>query len=622
MNTIELLDKNTIDKIAAGEVVERPASIVKELVENAIDAKSTIINVEIKEGGIGFIRITDNGQGIPKDQIQKAFLRHSTSKIRSVDDLLTIGSLGFRGEALSSIAAIAQVELITKTPGSLTGSRYIIEGGQEKKLEEIGAPEGTTILIRNVFFNTPARKKFLKSATTEAGYIISLMERLALSHPEIAFNFIQNGQVKLHTSGNGKIKDVAFSIFGRDITNNLTNIEADESGISIRGFVCKPVVSRGNRNYENYFINGRYIKNNIIARAIEDAYKPYMMQHRYPFTLLLIEVPGDVVDVNVHPSKQEVRFDNGDVIYSVIYKSIFDALSKKDLIPEVSFDDLKTKQELDLKPKKEHFEPFEVHRIETFKNDNINNNSYTEVLSEADKVQEESQYNKEPLFSGNNFEKNISISSDNYPKAEQLSLDSISSDFEIRPEIKIIGQTFDTYWIVEYQEKLFIIDQHAAHEKVLYERILKEFDSKEHSSQLISPSIIISLSPQEENVLKDYMEDFLNMGFVVDSFGGSEYAISAVPVNIFNLDVKEIFIDMLDGLLDGRTINGQIIKDKMATMACKAAVKGNNKLSSLEAKKLIEEMFSLDNPYNCPHGRPTVISMSKYELEKKFKRIV
>lgn len=644
MNRIELLDKNTIDKIAAGEVVERPASIVKELVENAIDARSTIINVEIKEGGIGFIRITDNGHGIPKDQIQKAFLRHSTSKIRSVDDLLTIGSLGFRGEALSSISAVAQVELITKTPGSLTGSRYIIEGGQEKLLEEIGAPEGTTIIIRNVFFNIPARRKFLKSATTEAGYISSLMERLAISHPDIAFNFIQNGQVKIHTAGNGKIKDIAFSLFGRDITNNLNNIDIDDSGIKINGFICKPVVSRGNRNYENYFINGRYIKNNIIARAIEDAYKPYMMQHRYPFTLLLIDIPGDMVDVNVHPSKQEVRFDNGELIYSVVYKAIFDALSKKDLIPEVSFEDLKEKREKTPEIKAVHIEPFESKRLENLESSRTDGKDFdTTDLRTTDNnissiVREESVYKSDKtLFSkenrvksniindiSNNTEFNITdniISCDD-KKVQQLSLDIIAEDFASKPEIKIIGQVFDTYWIVEFEEKLYIIDQHAAHEKVLYERIMKELNSKEHSSQLLSPSIIITLSPQEELILKDYMEEFTSLGFVVEPFGGSEYAISAVPVNIFNLDVKDIFIDMLDGLTDGRAVAGQVIRDKMATMACKAAVKGNNRLSTIEAKTLIEEMFSLDNPYNCPHGRPTVISMSKYELEKKFKRIL
>lgn len=613
MSVIELLDQNTIDKIAAGEVIERPASIVKELVENSIDAKATAINVEIKNGGIDFIRITDNGSGIEGDQIRKAFLRHSTSKIRQVEDLLEIRSLGFRGEALSSIAAVSQVELITKTKSALTGVRYIIEGGKEVSYTEIGAPEGTTFIIRNVFYNTPARRKFLKSPGTEAGYIAALIERLSISHPDISFNFIQNGQTKLHTSGNGNLKDIAFSIFGKEIASNLISVETENEDAKISGYICKPIVSRGNRNYENYFINGRYVRNNIVSKAVEDAYKPFLMQHRYPFTLLIMDIPGDKVDINVHPAKQEVRFSNGDSIYSAVYEAVFNCLNKKDLIPEVKFEE-ERKESVVVKPQPRPVEPFEFKRREEIKVA-----LDTEVIKEPienNVLKETTSYNVEkpeykPLFSREIIE-----------NVEQLSFESVMPEIEVKPEITILGQAFDTYWIIQYTDKLFIIDQHAAHEKVLYERIIKSLKGKEHSSQLISPPVVVTVSSLEEEVLKNNMEEFTRLGFEISHFGGNEYAISAVPMNIFGLDSKDVFIEILDGLSESNKSGQDTLLEKIATMSCKAAVKGNNSMSTLEAKKLIEEMFTLDNPYNCPHGRPTVISMSKYELEKKFKRII
>ena len=619
MNSIEVLDKNTIDKIAAGEVVERPSSIVKELVENAIDAGSTAVNVEIKDGGIGLSRITDNGHGIPKDQIQKAFLRHSTSKLRSVDDLNTISSHGFRGEALSSIAAVSQVELITKTGGQLTGCRYIIEGGEEKKLEEVGAPDGTTIIIRNVFYNTPARKKFLKSVSTEAGYIAGLMERLALSHPGVSFNYIQNGQVKLHSSGNGKLKDIAFGIYGREISNNLVEVDTCENSVHIHGYICKPVVSRGNRNYENYFVNERFVRNNIISRAIEDAYKPFLMQHRYPFTLLLIDVPGDVVDVNVHPAKQEVRFDNAELIYNAVYKVVFDALSKRELIPEISFDDLRKKPQqvtkTEEKPKDSHLEPFEVKRHEEVKKESNEGFKFMDNPIK-DVIREESVFN-------NNIsvKPNIQIEVKE-TKAEQLSFSDMLPEEDSKPAIRIVGQVFDTYWIIEYDGRMLIIDQHAAHEKVKYEQIMNSLKQKEHSSQLLSPPLVVTLSDSEQDVLRKNMEHFERLGFEIEAFGGNEYTISAVPVNIFSMNFQDVFIEILDSMTEGFGNDSETMLDRIATMSCKAAVKGNNKLSFLEAEALINEMFTLENPYNCPHGRPTTISMSKYELEKKFKRII
>lgn len=599
MNTIEILDKNTIDKIAAGEVVERPASIVKELVENSIDSGASAINIEIKDGGISFIRITDNGSGIEADQIKKAFLRHSTSKLRSVEDLSTIESLGFRGEALSSISAISKVELITKVSGALTGVRYIIEGGEEKLYQEVGAPEGTTIIIRDVFYNTPARKKFLKSPGTEGSYIASLVERLALSHPGISFNYIQNNATKLHTAGNGSVKDIAYSVFGKEITGNMIPINVDNGYMRLVGYVCKPIVSRGNRNYENYFVNGRFVKNNIITRGIEDAYKSYMMQHRYPFTLLMLDINGTEVDVNVHPSKQEVRFDNGELIYSTVYKSIYEAISQMDLIPEISF----TREEEE-KPRLKSprpAEPFEQRRIET----------EVPAFNPEDKALKEDIPVSKPLFAPKS-----------HVKPEQLTLSMPEYVEKARPAITIIGQVFDTYWVIEYDEKMYIIDQHAAHEKVKYERIIKSLKERTFESQLLSPPIVVTLSSEEEETLNTYKDTFASLGFEISPFGGNEHIISAVPMDVYSLDFKDVFIEILDNLSEGNTATPDIINDRIATMSCKAAVKGNNTLSPAEAKALISEMFTLEDPFNCPHGRPTVISISKYEMEKHFKRIV
>lgn len=609
MSSIELLDQNTIDKIAAGEVVERPASIVKELVENAIDAGATAINVEIKDGGISFIRITDNGCGIPKDQVRKAFLRHSTSKIRQVEDLQSISSLGFRGEALSSISAISQVELITKVSGALTGVRYIIEGGSEHSFDEIGAPEGTTFIVRNVFYNTPARKKFLKTPTTEGGYIASLMERLSLSHPDISFNFIQNGKTRLHTTGNGSLKDIAYNIFGREISDNLVAVNSESDGVKITGFICKPVVSRGNRNYENYFVNGRFVRNNIISRAIEDGFKPYMMQHRYPFTLMMFDIPGDTVDVNVHPAKQEVRFDKGDLIYSAVYNTVLDSLSGKNLIPEISFDEEEKEAPKEVAWQRPA-EPFEVKRHEAEQNTPLTSvNFIREEVSYGASEKEESPapdlFRKETAFTGT-----------------QMTFPEIEEQEKASPSINLIGQVFDTYWIIQYEDKMYIVDQHAAHEKVKYERTLKSLKNKEFTSQMISPAVVISLNDIEAEVLNNNLEQFTSLGFEISSFGGREYLISAIPDNVFGLDFKDLFIELLDNLTDGSVIQPDILLHKIATMSCKAAVKGNNSMSFAEAKELIKEMFTLDNPFNCPHGRPTVISMSKYELEKKFKRII
>lgn len=636
MRKIAVLSQNTIDKIAAGEVVERPASVVKELVENAIDAGATAITVEIKEGGISFIRVTDNGSGIPKEQVPLAFLRHATSKITQAEDLLQITSLGFRGEALSSISAVSQMEVITKAPEDFMGVRYVIEGGQEKVLEDVGAPNGTTMLVRNLFFNTPARKKFLKTAMTEAGYVSSYMEQLALSHHNISFKYMVNGQLRLHTSGNANLKDVIYGIYGRDITRELLPVQYEVSGLSVSGFIGKPSIARGNRNFENYYINGRYVKSKLLMKAIEEAYKPYMMQHKYPFVCLQYDIHGEDVDVNVHPTKMEVRFQNQSAIYNATYDLITDALAGKEIIPEVSLTPKPAVGEKQAQIKEEKIpvpEPFEKNRIAEEKPvyapvglRPASAEPKTESKAEPINVNEPVKPREPEIQAKPEEQKKEAFPKEKQAveKAEQLELfDNRLLSKEARIHHRIIGQLFDTYWLVEYDNKFYIIDQHAAHEKVLYERFLKEFAKKEILSQMISPPSLISLNLQESNLLKANLEIFREFGFEISEFGGKEYSIHAVPANIYGVSVQEFFIQILDSLEQEHVSKTpDILAERIATAACKAAVKGNNRLSVKEADALIDELLNLENPYNCPHGRPTIISMTKYELEKKFKRIV
>lgn len=644
MANIQVLDQITIDKIAAGEVIERPASIVKELVENAIDAGSTAVTVEIKEGGISFIRITDNGCGIPKEEVPLAFLRHSTSKIRSVEDLTTVATLGFRGEALSSIGAIAQVELITKQRDSVLGTRYQIEGGIEKSIEDAGARDGSTFLIRNIFYNTPARRKFLKTAMTEAGHVNELMIRLALSHPEVSFEFINNGQTKLHTSGNGKLKDTIYSLFGREIAMNLLPVDAEYQGLKVTGFVGRPLISRGNRNYENYFINGRYVKSNIIAKAIEDGYKEFIMQHKYPFTVLHFEVNGSDIDVNVHPTKMELRFSNQQQVYNFVFDAIKDAFVEKELIPKV---ELPSAQQMPVRtgvPTRalhqgeknlDYFMEKMKERVASYHNQA----SQAEVKDVSGVHRADAQVNRirETVNYGKALETKT-VATQVAPKSkldapkvetsvttEQLNLfEEKLLTKEAVQEHKIIGQLFDTYWLVEFHEQLYIIDQHAAHERVLYEKTLKGMKTREFTSQYLSPPIILNLTMQEEEVLKTHIDSFANIGFEIETFGGSSYAVRAVPDNLFSIAKKDLLIEMLDGLVEGinSSVAPDLIAEKVASMSCKAAVKGNSRLSRTEVEVLIGDLLKLDNPYHCPHGRPTIISMTKRELEKKFKRIV
>jgi DNA mismatch repair protein MutL len=693
MPQIMLLSQETIDKIAAGEVVERPSSVVKELVENAIDAKATAITVEIKEGGISFIRITDNGCGIEREQIPLAFLRHSTSKIKSVEDLFGITSLGFRGEALSSIAAVAQVELITKTYNELTGTRYVIEGSKEKENEEIGAPDGTTFIVKNLFYNTPARRKFLKAPQTEGNYISDLMERLALSHPNISFKFINNGQTKLHTSGNAKEKDLIYHIYGREITSSLLPLKAENELFQVHGFIGKPVISRGNRNYENYFINGRYIRSTLLSKAVEEAYKGFMMQHQYPFCVLYVTMDTKLLDVNVHPTKMELRFSENEEVYHKLYQAIRDTLTHKELIPAVPVSEEKPSQKPDignLVP-----EPFERKRIKDIRSTVIKDSPYEPKYPQREKQQERAVTEKtQQLFEQTRAEtvsqeipENLAIFEQLLPKeltntkaAETMSTGAMvpelvmeensyqanqctskpktSTETEIsqkaqsktraevheiyeqqtlleQPEAtgfltkdakkshRIIGQLFDTYWLVEFEDNLFMIDQHAAHEKVLYEKTMKRVRESSFTSQTLSPPVILTLDLQEEEMLERYREQITAFGYSIEHFGGKEYAINAVPAEFEDVDMKYMFMELLG---DFASLNGKatpdLILEKVASMSCKAAIKGNQHISRPEMETLIEELLELENPYQCPHGRPTIISMSKYEIEKKFKRIV
>lgn len=714
MAKIELLTQETIDKIAAGEVVERPASVVKELVENALDAGATAITVEIKEGGISFIRITDNGCGIEKSQVKLAFMRHSTSKIRKVEDLLNVSSLGFRGEALSSISAVSRVELITKTYEDLTGSRYVIEGSKEIAFEEIGAPEGTTFLIKDLFYNVPARRKFLKTAQTEGSYISDIVEKLALSHPDVSFKFINGSQTKLHTSGNGNRRDLIYHIYGREIAGSLFEVEYRGENFSVSGFIGKPVITRGNRNYENFFVNGRYIKSPLLSKAVEEGYKNFLMQHQYPFVDLYFSFDADQLDVNVHPTKMELRIENNQEVYRKVCNMVYNKLSHRDLIPDVPVKEEDRPRNIVREYKEPIPEPFESRRLNDIRakvakdspyearyperrpvpqfvadrtkavaenapasnsiagvkysaqdnsgidtvshdlisgktnyvaenqavfgtvnnagdsssTDNVNNINFA---NNSDNINNINTVNdSENIHNINNAENTNNINqADTEPEiieGEQQTLEQLNPSFmsrDARKKHKIIGQLFKTYWLIEYEDKLFIIDQHAAHEKVLFERTMAKIKDKEFTSQIISPPIVLSLDARETEMLEKYREQIERLGYEVEHFGGKEYMISAIPDNLYKIDMKDLFIEMLDDFSDmtGRE-TPDLILEKVASMSCKAAVKGNDELSSAEMDELIEELLTLDNPYNCPHGRPTIISMSKYEIEKKFKRIV
>jgi DNA mismatch repair protein MutL len=695
MSIIHVLDEATINQIAAGEVVERPSAVIKELIENAMDAGATAITAEIKEGGLSLIRITDNGGGIAKEDIPLAFVRHATSKIKTAEDLLSVTSLGFRGEALSSIASVAQVELITKTPSALNGYRYLIEGGDEKALEEIGCPSGTTILVRNLFFNTPARRNFLKSSSTEAGYISDLMERLMVSHPNVSFKFIMNNQVKLQSSGNNNSKDILYHVYGRDISKELLSIDYQSEDIKISGYIGKPVITRGNRNFENYFINGRYIKSTIITKAIEEAYKPFLMQHKYPFTSIYFEINPALIDVNVHPQKMELRLKNSEEVYRTTQEVLRTALIGKEMIPKVAL--VKQEEVKTIIPTLP--EPFEENRRNSNKvfdilpkekvegnspqkdqltdkniiknnnsqrliDKNIAENSNSQRLTDrnitenytsqrlTDKVAEApSSYKAEIDNSQRNYHQPVTHAQ-NSGEASLKALEILSKNTEPTPvvteqmnlfttqtpeaeapflskramdEHRIIGQLFSTYWLIEYKNELYIIDQHAAHEKVLYERIMSAAKTKTFASQQLLPPIILSLTLREQETLTKQEEVLKSLGYEFEHFGGNEYSVRAVPADLYSISERELLLEFLDELTEDNTIgslSANSILERTASLSCKAAVKANHVLSNEEAKELIKELLTLENPYHCPHGRPVIVAMSQYELERKFKRVL
>ena len=666
MAEIHVLDDATIDKIAAGEVVERPASVVKELVENAMDAGATAITVEIKDGGIEFIRVTDNGSGIEHNQLRNAFLRHATSKISSVVDLMRLHSMGFRGEALSSIAAVAKVEIVTKTKEDMTGARLCLEGAKEISFEEVGAPDGTTFIVRNLFFNTPVRRKILKTAMTEASYITDLLEHMALSRPEISFKYVINGQTKFYTNGDGDMKAIIYRIFGRDIANEMLAFQAVDEEIVLEGFLGKPTLNRANRNFENYFVNRRYIKSKVISKAIEEGYASYMMQHRYPFCVLHITVPPESVDVNVHPTKMEVRFSDQNSLYKLIAENITDFLSQQEMILDAVLGPEKKEKKDKKTTKIDAPEPFEKERRLTEQGSHIDSEQPLNILKDESKynssnssfdkeTQEKSDVVSEEQFFVDNRGKNTKIGQTNQnvltgkilgappketdtrnlgvikskdhilvEKPEQLNFfDEKILTREAKQEYRIVGQVFDTYWIIEYRDKMLMIDQHAAHEKVKYEQILTKVEHNEIYTQMLTPPAVISVTPKESALINSYAQYFKELGFEIEDFGMNAFAIRGVPIDLFGHNIKELFEEILTQMCES-PVRGvpQIIREKIASMACKAAVKGNHSLTYEEANKLIEQLLELENPYNCPHGRPTIISMSKYEIEKKFKRIV
>ena len=667
MAEIHVLDDTTIDKIAAGEVVERPASVVKELVENAMDAGAHAVTVEIKEGGIEFIRVTDDGDGIEHTQVRNAFMRHATSKISSVADLMCLNSMGFRGEALSSIAAVAKVELITKTKDAITGTRLCLEGAREMAFEEVGAPNGTTFIVRNLFFNTPVRRKFLKTAMTEASYITDLLEHMALSRPEISFKYVLNGQTKFYTNGDGDLHAIIYRIFGRDIANELMAFQAVDENIVIEGFLGKTALNRANRNFENYFVNRRYVKSKILSKAIEEGYQPYMMQHRYPFCVVHITVPPESVDVNVHPTKMEVRFSNQNSIYKLIADNISEFLSQQEMIPQATLGQDKKSKKKEEK-KQEAPEPFEKERrladtvanaANLLREDTGYNRGKNDTSVIFASSYDDAKTEKEPFFVDNRAPlqpQSSSVTANSQPnpvqnkilgappkendmqnsgiikakdqiiveKPEQLNFfDEKLLTREAKQEYRIVGQIFDTYWIIEYRDKMLMIDQHAAHEKVKYEQILKKVEANEVYTQTLTPPVVISVTPKEADIINSYAKYFEELGFEIEDFGMNAFAIRGVPLDLFSYQIKDLFEEILTQMSES-PVKGvpQIIREKIASMACKAAVKGNNSLSFSEADRLIEQLLELDNPYNCPHGRPTIISMSKYEVEKKFKRTV
>lgn len=629
MSKITILPKETVDLIAAGEVAERPSAVVKELIENSIDAGANSIAVEIKDGGLKLIRISDDGSGMDRESLPLAFTAHATSKISKIEDLDSLNTFGFRGEALASISAVSKCEVITKMENNLTGLRYIYEGSREISLDEVGAPNGTTFIVRDMFYNTPARLKFLKSPSTEGGYVTEVVENAALSHAEIAFSFISNGRNILNTLGKNDLSECIYKIYGKDAYKALNECDNTDRGISVHGYFAKPYFYKANRNYEKIFVNNRPIKSKIITKAVEDAYSSYLMNHQFPFAVLFIDIDPSLVDVNVHPSKAEVRFDDDNLIYDVVYKTLFEGLRKREMLPQISYDKFKVEQaNISIKDTEnsDNLDTDNNISASDLTNDEEINKSDTQTVFSEQENNNDSKLRYAQPFETNrivrensSYEEEIQIIN---PKQLDLFEEKII-DKRVSDDYLIIGQLFDTYWIVQYKEKFLIIDQHAAHEKVLFEKYYKQISEEDVISQICSPSIIVSLSGREEEILEENFEAFKKLGFEIEHFGGRDYAIVSIPQTLNSINDASLFLEILSDMEinKGKKIT-ETVYDRIATMACKAAVKGNMHLSQIEAKALIEQLLTLENPYHCPHGRPTIITMTKDELEKRFKRIV
>ena len=627
---IHILDSATIDRIAAGEVIDRPKSVVKELCENAVDAGASAVSVEIAGGGIDLIRVTDNGSGMTEEDLPRAFLRHATSKIRDAADLLTVRSLGFRGEALSSIAAVAKVQVTTKTQDAVLGSLYRIEGGKELGLESVGAPDGTTFVVRDLFYNTPVRRKFLRTPQTEANYVSDLMEQLAMSRPDVSFRYKVNGREKLFTTGNGNISELIYRVFGREIEAGTVPVEAEREWVRLSGYIGKPFVSRGSRAFENYYINGRYIRSADIGTAIEEAYAPYLMQHRFPFTALYFTIAPELLDVNVHPSKMELRLRDREEIASWVSGVISDALKNANKIPDLVLpapqkvaerpegyleeperkEAAAVPEETKLSPGKTEVppEPFETHFSERFRKE-----TPAETISQREVPSDSAEHIAEPAVFDTEQLPIVSLS-DALPEGETE---------ELYGKFRLIGQLFSTYWLCQYRDRFLMVDQHAAHEKVYYERIMRGFDDEEHAeTQRIDPPMILTLTALERENLSGQSAVFARLGFVIEEFGGNEICVRGVPANLFSVPAAEQLKELLDEPPGPKGAELAVIRDRVATMSCKAAVKGRDRLSFAEAESLIREMLKLEDPYHCPHGRPTTVEMTRTEIEKAFKRIV
>ena len=672
MQKIRLLDSKTINKIAAGEVVESPKSVVKELTENSIDAGASSVTVEIKDGGISYIRISDNGSGIPKEQVKSAFLRHATSKMTQIEDLEHIFTLGFRGEALASIAAVSQVEMLTKTKDEETGTRICISAGEIEVMEDTACREGTTIIVKNLFYNVPARRKFLKKPATESGYVSDLINKIALGHPEVAIQYINNGNTVLHTAGNNDPKTAVFYVYGKEAANNMLPISYKKGEYAVTGLIGRPELCRANRNYENLFINGRFIKNAVVSSAVEDAYKTKLIIGKFPVFVLNLEVEPALVDVNVHPAKLEVRFKNDDEVYEFFYNAVSKALQETVLIPKAVLDkkpkekqpepeqqilaeppkrmEIPAKKTVPTQEKsveKPKMEPVFVEKDEKPKMDISKAESRVLTnMQQAGRTVDE-LLKRKPSTSG------IAQKAEPYLKKEPAKVDAPKVDLpkaepvkvpekteppkqveipvqkeEIKEEkksffqdYKIIGQVFRTYWIVEQGECLYLIDQHAAHERILYEELMNKFKEEKVISQRMLTPLMLNLTPMETEVLKDNKELLESFGFELEDFGG-KFALRSTPYLLQNPSTVGFFTDILDRLAEERITNVYDTKIlAVATMACKAAVKGHDVLSVREAEALIHQLLKLEHPFTCPHGRPTIVELTRYEMEKMFKRI-